>query len=324
MKPSLRACALALAALILLPFVAAAQPSGVPRVGWLQSAGTAGAPFYQGFHQGLRELGYVEGRNIDLVIRSANGRFDRLPALARELAAVPVDAMLVAADSGAAAAKAATDTIPIIVVSCDPLDSMVVSIARPGGRMTGLTCISSQLSAKRLQLLKDLVPSVARVAVLYNAADAQKAPEIQQMQTAAERLGLTLATYPTQTVEDLDVAVGRMAAERAQALVILADPFTILHQKKLADLALANRLPAMFGFRGFADAGGLVAYGASLHETFRRAASYVDKVLKGTDAGALPIDQASRFELVLNLKTARALGLTPSPLLLTQADEVIE
>ena len=227
--------------------------------------------------------------------------------------------MLVPGDQGLRAAKDVTATIPIIVAACDPLDSLVASIARPGGKATGLTCISSELAGKRLQLLKELVPSLAHVAVLYNPEDHT---EYKQSQEAASRLKLTLQAYEARSSIEIDRAYARMADDHAQALVIFADVLMATHHKRLADLALANRLPAIFGFREFVDKGELISYGSSQPGMWRRAASYVDKVLRGVSPSDLPIEQPTRFELVVNLKTAKRLGLEVPATLLTTADEV--
>jgi putative ABC transport system substrate-binding protein len=307
-----------------MPLAADAQQSTrLPRVGWLANL-AATAPIYDGFRQGLRELGYVDGKNIIVEARFAEGNLERLPELARELARLNVDVMLVGGDQGLRAVQEATATIPIVLSSCDPLDSIVARIARPGGNMTGLTCISSELASKRLQLLKELVPALVRVAVLYNPEDRNKAWEYKHIQDAARALQLVVHDFQARSAAEIDKAFAGMTDERAQALVIFADPFLVFHEKKLAGLALQNRLPAIFGFRGFADQGGLISYGASLREQYRRAASYVDKILKGANPGELPIEQPTRFDLVINLKTAKALGLTVPDKLLALADEVIE
>ena len=234
--------------------------------------------------------------------------------------------MVTGGDQGLRAAKDATGTtrIPIVAVACDPLDSLVVSIARPGGKATGLTCISSELAGKRLQLLKELLSPLTRVAILYNPEDRNKAWEYKQSQEAADKLNLTLHAYEARSSIEIDEAFTRMVDDRTQALIIFSDGLTVAHQKKLADLALAYRLPAMFGFREFTEMGGLVSYGASNTGMWRRAASYVDRILKGTSPGDLPVEQPTRFELVVNLKTAKALGLEIPPNVLAQADEALE
>jgi putative tryptophan/tyrosine transport system substrate-binding protein len=300
----------------------AQQPAKVARLGWLGN-NLPTFPPYEAFREGLRELGYIDGKTIAIEARWAAGNLDRLPALANELVRLNVDLLFVAGDQGLKAAKEATANIPIVVAACDPLDALVASIARPGGKATGLTCISSELASKRLQLLKEVVPSLSRVAVLYNPEDRNKAPEYKQLEEVARRMNLTLRLLEARSADEIDAAfVG--VADQAQGLIALADPIMNFHVKKLADLALKNRLPAVYGFREFADAGGLMSHGASLHWLYRRAASYVDKILKGTDPGELPIEQPTRFELVLNLKTAKTLGITVPPTLYALADEVIE
>jgi putative tryptophan/tyrosine transport system substrate-binding protein len=308
---------------VFLSFACAQQMDKVPSIGVLLNSPLT-SPHYQAFRQGLRDLGYIEGKNIAVVAKSGEGDPNRFPDLARELVRLNVKVMLVAGDQGLRAAKEATDAIPIIVLACDPLDSLVASIARPGGKATGLTCISSELAAKRLQLLKELLSPLTRVAILYNPEDRNKPWEYKQSQQAAEKLKLTVRAYEARSSIEIDEAFTRIVDDNTQAVIIFADVLTVAHQKKLADLALANKLPAMFGFREFTEMGGLVSYGSSLPEMWRRAASYVDKILKGSSPGDLPIEQPTRFELVVNLKTAKTLGLEIPPNILARADEVIE
>jgi putative tryptophan/tyrosine transport system substrate-binding protein len=304
-------------------FADAEQVDKVPSVGVLINSRLT-SPHYQAFGQGLRDLGYFDGKNIAIVAKSAEGNPDRFPELARELVRRNVNVMLVGGDQGLRAAKEATDTIPIIVAACDPLDALVASIARPGGKTTGLTCISSEMSSKRLQLLKELLPPLARVAILYNPEDRNKEWEYKQSQDAADKLKLVLRAYEARSSIEIDEAFTRIVDDHMQAVIIFADVLTVAHQKKLADLALANRLPAMFGFREFTEAGGLISYGSSILWLWRRAASYVDRILKGSSPGDLPIEQPTRFELVVNLKTANALGLEVPPNIVARADEVVE
>ena len=263
---------------VVWPFAASAQqPMPMPSVGVLSIAPLT-SPHYQAFRQGLRDLGYVEGKNIAIVHKSAEGNPDRFPDLARQLARSNVNVMVVGGDQGLRAAKEATDTIPIVVAACDPLDSLVVSIARPGGRATGLTCISSELAGKRLQMLKELMTPLARVAILYNPEDRNKEWEYKQSQQAAADLKLTLSAYEARSSNEFDRAFARMADDHMQALIIFTDVLTFAHEKKLADLALTNRLPAMFGFREFTEMGGLISYGSSNTVMWQHAASYVDKI----------------------------------------------
>src|SRR4029077_11557721 len=293
-----------------LSFAWAQQVDKVPSVGVLLTSSLT-SPHYQAFRQGLRDLGYIEGKNIAVVAKSGEGDPNRFPDFARELVRLNVNVMVAAGDQGLRAAKEATGTIPIpiVAVACDPLDSLVGSIARPGGKATGLTCISSELAGKRLQLLKELLSPLTRVAILYNPEDRNKPWEYKQSQEAADKLKLRLRAYEARSSIEIDEAFTRIVDDHAQALIIFSDGLTVAHQKKLADLALANKLPAMFGFRELTEMGGLVSYGSSLPEMWRRAASYVDKILKGSSPGDLPIEQPTRFELVVNLKTAKTLGL---------------
>jgi putative tryptophan/tyrosine transport system substrate-binding protein len=308
---------------VFLSFACAQQMDKVPSVGVILTSPLT-SPHYQAFRQGLRDLGYIEGQNIAVVAKSGEGDPSRLPDFARELVRLNVKVMLVGGDQGLRAAKEATDAIPIIVVACDPLDSLVVSIARPGGKATGLTCISSEMAGKRLQLLKELLSPLTRVAILYNPEDRNKPWEYKQSQEAADKLKLTLRAYEARSSIEIDEAFTRIVDDHAQALIIFSDGLTVAHQKKLAHLALANKLPAMFGFREFTEMGGLVSYGSSLTAMWRRAAYYVDRILRGSSPGDLPIEQPTRFELVVNLKTAKALGLEIPPNVLARADEVLE
>jgi putative tryptophan/tyrosine transport system substrate-binding protein len=308
-----------------LSFAWAQQVDKVPSVGVLLTSSLT-SPHYQAFRQGLRDLGYIEGQNIAVVAKSGEGDPSRFPDFARELVRLNVKVMVAGGDQGLRAAKEATGAIPIpiVAVACDPLDSLVVSIARPGGKATGLTCISSELAGKRLQLLKELLSPLTRVAILYNPDDRNKPWEYKQSQEAADKLKLTLRAYEARSSVEIDEAFTRIVDDHTQALIIFSDGLTTAHQKKLADLALAYRLPAMFGFREFAEMGGLVSYGASNTAMWRRAASYVDRILTGSSPGDLPIEQPTRFELVVNLKTAEALGLEIPPNVLARADDVIE
>jgi putative ABC transport system substrate-binding protein len=310
---------------VFLSFASAQQIDKVPSVGVLLTSPLT-STHYQAFRQGLHDLGYIEGKNISVVAKSGEGDPSRFPDFARELVRLNVNVMVAGGDQGLRAAKEATGTIPIpiVAVACDPLDSLVVSIARPGGKATGLTCISSELAGKRLQLLQELLSPLIRVAILYNPEDRNKPWEYKQSQEAADKLKLTLRAYEARSSIEIDEAFTRIVDDHAQALIIFSDGLTTAHQKKLADLALAYRLPAMFGFREFTEMGGLISYGASNTAMWRRAASYVDRILKGSSPGDLPIEQPTRFELVVNLKTAKALGLEIPPNVLARADEVFE
>ena len=300
----------------------AQQPDKLSRVGVLTNSPLTSA-HYAAFRQALRDLGYVEDKNIKFIPKSSEGNVDLFPELARELAAANVTVMVVAGEQGLQAAKEATGTIPIVALMCDKPDHLTISIARPGGKATAISCMSTDLVAKRVQLLKELVPALVDIAVLYNPTN-RRQPEHEQVQEAANSLGLTLRTYEVRSATEFEKAFALMAGDHPQALVILGDVLMSSHQKMLADLTLSNRLPAIFQFREFVAEGGLISYGTSLNGMWQRAASYVDKILKGADPGELPIDQPTRFELVINLKTAKMLGIEVPATQLVRADELIE
>ena len=310
----------------LLPLAAYAQQADkLHRVGVLTNSPLTSA-HYEAFRHAMRALGYIEGKNVTFIAKSAQGNVDLFPELARELARVNVNVMLVAGDQGLRAAKEATGAIPIpiVVLACDMPDSLIVSIARPGGKATGVTCDSKGLAGKRLQLLKELLPTLANIAVLYNPEDRNNGLRYKQIQEEANSLNLTLRAYEVRSLTEIEKGFALMVEDHAQALVIFPDVLTTSHQKQLADLTLRNGLPAIFAFREFVDMGGLISYGSSLNGLWRRAAPYVDKILKGADPGDLPIDQPTRFELIVNLRTAKTLGIQVPALLLVRADELIE
>jgi len=314
--------------LLVAPLPAAAQqPAKVPRIGFLGgSAPAALAHSLEAFRQGLRELGYVAGQNIALESRWAEGRFDRLPALAGELVRLRVDLIVTAGTPAAHAAKEATASIPIVAAAVgDPVGTgLVASLARPGANLTGLSDITVDLSAKRLELLKELVPTASRIAILWNPAHPTNPLQLRETRAAAQALGITLQSLEVQRSGELERAFAAIRRERAGALVVLSDPFMLLHRGRLADLAANNRLPTMYPWREHVEAGGLMAYGVNLPDLFRRAATYVDKILKGAKPADLPVEQPMRFELVINMKTAKALGLTFPPSILIRATEVIQ
>jgi putative ABC transport system substrate-binding protein len=271
----------------------------------------------------LRKFGYEEGRNLVIESRFANGNRDQLNDLVAELARLQVDVFLTAGEPTLLAAKAHGGNIPIVTVTCDPLEKLVTSLARPGGNATGFTCISSDLGSKRLGLLKSLLPSAQRTAVLYSEPDNLE-PELQEVAAQSRQLGMEAARYPVRLPQDFEAAFKQISDRKSDALYILSSSFANLHRGKLAELALTYRLPAMYGFREFAQAGGLMAYGASLADGFRRAAYQINKILKGSTPAEVPVEQPTRFELVLNMKTAKALNLEIPTSVLVQADEVIE
>ena len=310
---------------IVAPRLAEAQPAGkVPRVGVLANGSASTSPPVDAFRRGLRDFGYTEGQNIALEIRWAEGRFERLPELAAELVRWKPDVLVTAGPYGLQAARGATTTIPIVMIACDPAEAIVERISRPSGHITGVTCMSSDLTPKRLQLLKEAGPSIHRVAVLYNPFDPNKAEEVRQMQVPARTLGITLGAVEASDAGALEVAVVKAVRERADALIVLPDPVTLAERQRIADLAAKHRLPAMYGFREFVTAGGLMSYGTMQTDLYRRAAAHVDKVLRGANPADVPIEQATRFELVINLKAAKGLGLTIPASLLLRADQVIE
>jgi len=268
----------------------------------------------------------VEGQNIVIERRYSEGRNERLPDLAADLVRLKVDVIVAAGTPPPYAAKRATTTIPIVMTNAsDPVGSgLVASLARPGGNITGLSLLSPELAGKQLELLKETVPKVSRVAVLWNPANPVHTLILRQAEVAARSLRLQLQILEARGPNEFDSAFSAMTKERAGALLVLADPMFFGHRTRLADLAAKSRLPSVFLLREHADAGGLMAYGPSTRDNFRRAATYVDKILKGAKPGDLPIEQPTKFELVINLKTAKALGLTIPRFVLGRADEVLQ
>ncbi len=324
-RPTFTRLAIILTVLLATPLAAGAQPAGkVQRVGVLANGSAATSPPVDAFRQGLRDFGHIEGQNIALEIRWAEGRFERLPEMAAELVRWKPDVLVTAGPYGLEAARRATTTIPIVMIACDPAETMVERIARPSGHITGVTCMSSDLTPKRLQLLKETVPSIHRVAVLYNPFDPNKAEEVRQMQAPARTLGITLHSVEARDAEALEGAVANAVRAGADALVVLPDPFTLLERRRIADLAAKHRLPAMYGFKEFVGAGGLMSYGTMQTDLYRRAAAHVSKVLRGAKPADVPVEQATRFELVINLKTAKALGVALPQSVLLRADQLIE
>jgi putative ABC transport system substrate-binding protein len=315
--------------LLAAPLAAEAQQAGkVPRIGYLSAGSPSGVPhLLEAFRQGLRELGWVEGQNIVIDYRYAEGRFDRLPDLAAELVRLKVDVIVAAATATSVAAKNATSTIPIVMIGVyDPVErGLVASLARPGGKITGLTFYTGpELVGKYLELLKEVVPKVSRVAVLWNPANPGHAAVLKEAEGAARALGVRLQTLEARVPQEIDSAFEAMIRERADALLVLPDPMPVTHRARIADLAAKTRLPTMFGYREHVDASGLMSYGVSLPDLWRRSATYVDKILKGAKPADLPVEQPTKFELVINLKTAKALGLTIPPSIRIRADQVIE
>jgi len=318
------------AGLVAAPLVAEAQQAGkVPRIGFLSLTSPSDRPpLLDAFLQSLRELGWVEGQNIVIDYRYAEGRLDRLPDLAAELVRLKVDLIIASAGTQVAtAAKNVTETIPIVMIAVrDPVGiGLIASLARPGGNVTGVSGSAGlEWVAKQLELLKETVPKIRRVAILSNPANAYHQLAIREVNVAARSLGVQLQLLEARGPNEFDGAFAAMAKERVGALLVLSDSIFNSHRTRLADLAARSRLPAAYGVRESVEAGGLMSYGPSFLDFYRRAATYVDKILKGAKPGELPVEQPTKFELVVNLKTAKALGLTLPPSLLARADQVIE
>ncbi len=313
------------------PFAAEAQQAAkVARLGYLSTNLASSPHHHEAFRQGLRDLGYVEGRNVVIEYRDAEGKVERHPALVAELVALKVDVIVVAGSTlTAQTAKQATSTLPIVFIAVgDPVGSgLVTSLARPGGNVTGLSNIGPELVGKCLELLKQAVPGVDRVAVLWVPGALGERTDkdmLKGAEVAGRALGVQLQFVDARGLENFDRAFSDMTSARAGGLTVLPSARLLREHRRLVDLAAKNRLPAVYTSREFVDAGGLMAYGANLADLYRRAATYVDKVLKGTKPADLPVEQPTKFELVINLKTAKALGLEIPPTLLTRADEIIE
>jgi putative ABC transport system substrate-binding protein len=312
------------------PLAADAQPPGkVFRIGYLGNEPLTNPgvlPIREAFIQGLRELGYVEGQNITIEWRFSEGRYERLPELAAELVRLKVDVIVAAASVPPFAAKQATQTIPIVITNHgDPVGSgLVASLARPGANITGLSLLSLELVGKQLELLKEIVPRVSRVAVLSNPTSHTHPLYLGEAKVAARSLLVQLQLLEARGPDQFESAFAAMRREHAGALLVLGDGMFFLHRTRIATLAAMQRLPAMFAVREHVEAGGLMAYGASLSDNFRRAGTLVVKILKGAKPADLPVEQPMRFELVINMKTAKALGITIPLTILIRADQVIQ
>jgi putative ABC transport system substrate-binding protein len=317
-----------LAGALAAPLAAEAQPTRkVYRVGYLTGISPIAARPAEAFRQGLHELGWVEGQNIVIDFRSADGKFDRLPSLAAELVRLKPDVIVAGATPVAVAAQNATGTIPIVMFGVgNPVElGLIASLARPGGNVTGLSFSAGMDTfGKGLELLKEALPKVRRVAVLSNPANPAHAAAIRNVKAAAGSLGVQLHLLEAREPNQLDAAFAAMAKGRVDALLVVADGMFLLHRTRLAGLTAKNRLPSMHGLRENVEAGGLMSYGPSNVAMFRRAALFVDKILKGAKPADLPVEQPTTFELIINLKTAKALGLPIPPSLLARADQVIE
>jgi ABC-type uncharacterized transport system substrate-binding protein len=309
------------------PLAARAQQKAMPVIGCLITGSPdPNSPLLAAFRQGLSEAGYVEGQNVAIEYRWAEGHYDRLPALAADLVGRKVDLIMANSPPSALAAKGATSTIPIVFRSgADPVaDGLVASLARPGGNLTGVSFVADELTAKRLQLLSELVPRAGVIALLVNPNNATAERVIRDVHEAARTKGLQLHVLKAGTESEIDAAFASLVQLHASALVVGADPFLSSQRERLVVLASRHAVPAIYAWREFADAGGLISYGPSLTSAFRLVGAYAGKVLKGAKPADLPVQQPTKFELVINIKTAKSLGLTVPPPLLAQADDVIE
>ena len=306
----------------LTPPGTAQRPAKVSRIGVLAPGCPPPSPTLDTFLQGLRDLGYVDGQTVAIEWRYSEGRAERFPDLAAELARLQVDLIVAVSTPAALAAKHAASTIPIVMVYvADPVGTgLVTSLGRPGGNLTGISDMATDLSAKRLELLKEAVPTLSRVAVLWNSADPGMVLRFREIETAARVLGLTLQSLEVRGPDEFERAFTAMTQERPDGLFVVAEVLTLTHRCRILDFAARNRLPAMYEFGVFAREGGLMAYGPQLTDTFQRGAYHVDRILKGAKPADLPVEQPMNFELVINLKTAEALGLTIPPHLLVLAD----
>jgi putative ABC transport system substrate-binding protein len=283
-------------------------------------------PPIDAFRQALNDLGYVEGKNVRFEHRYAKGRNERFPDLAKELVGLNVDIILTWGTDAVLAAKQATTTIPIVMGAIgDPLGSgIVTNLARPGANVTGFSSLAAELEAKRLELLKEAVPGLSRVAILSNSTNRYIPLALESARQGAQMLRVSLTVYPVHDTTTLDAAFQTLTKDRPEAFMVLADPFLVSQRSRIAQFAIQNRLPSAYTYREHIAAGGLIAYTPNYHDLFRRAATYVDKILKGTKPDELPIEQPTKFDLVINLKTAGALGLDLPPTLIARADEVVE
>jgi putative ABC transport system substrate-binding protein len=303
----------------------AQQPARIPRIGLIGERSSSDS-FVVAFRQALRELGYVEGRNVVVEFRSTNGQLGRVPEIARELVGMPVDVLVVGGGVSAQHAKAVTLTVPIVFATVgDPAGiGLVASLARPGGNLTGMSNLQSELGGKQLELLKEVAPRIARVAVLYNPDSPISPAVVRNVQDAARRLAVELVFMDVRGPDELPGALAALAQRRVDALLVLSDPVFGSQLAKIAQAAARLRLPAVYSHRGFAEAGGLLAYGPNFEDNYRRAASYVDRILKGAKPADLPVQQPTKLELIVNAKAAKALDLAiPQPLLL-RSDDVVQ
>jgi putative ABC transport system substrate-binding protein len=310
------------------PLDAGAQQAGkIPRVGFMgNSTAALEANLIGPFRQGLREHGYEEGRNIETVFRWAEGKYERFPVLIAELVSAKVDMIVTAGTPASLAVKNANTSIPLIMIAVsEPVATgLVASFARPGGNITGLTSMAPEIDGKRLELLRELVPNISYIAVLWNAGSPIQVIQEKEMRAAADVIGMKMLLLGVRSLEEIEKAFTTIIKEQPGALFVLADRLFLHHRKLIMDFATQHRLPGVHAYRELVEAGGLMSYGPSYAAIHKRAAYFVDRILKGASPGDLPIEQPTIFELILNLKTAKALGLAVPPTLLARADEVIE
>jgi putative ABC transport system substrate-binding protein len=310
------------------PVIGRAQYQGnVARIGFLgNSTAALEANLVEPFRDGLRALGYEEGRNIVIEYRWAEGNYERFPLLVAELLALKVDVIVTAGTPATVALQTGTTSVPLVMVAVgDPIGSgLVASLARPGGNLTGLSSIAPELEGKRLELLREVVPNLSQVAVFFNSLNPFHASTLHQARVAAQALQMKLLSLDVRAAEDLDNAFAAVLKEQPDALLIQADRVFLHNRNRMMDFAASHRLPSVNAYREVVEAGGLISYGPSYEDMHRRAADYVDKILKGARPGDLPVEQPTKFTLIINVKAARVLGVKVSPLLLARADEVIE
>ncbi len=305
-------------------FADAEQAAKVARIGLL-FFGSRNQPHLESFQRGLRDLGYVEGKNIAFEYRYAEGDFNRLPQLAADLLRIKVDVIVTTTTQGARAAQRVTRTTPIVMTTGDPVESgLAASLAKPGGNVTGLTVLLSDLSGKRLELLKETLPKMTRVAVLWNSRDSVAVTAFKETQAAAQGFSLQLKSLEADSIEEIESAFSEIPKARVHALLVILNPLTTLHSKRIVDLAMKHRLPGMYATRQFVEESGLMSYGPDIGDLYRRAATYVDKILKGAKPADLPVEQPMKFEFFINLKTAKQIGVTIPPEVLMRADKVIK
>ena len=325
--PKILTCLLLTVLLLTVSIADAQQPKKVPRIGVLLATfASTEKSWTEAFRQGLRELGYVEGKNIVIEYRYAEGKFDRLPDLGAELARLKVEVIVAGGPTSTRAAKEVTTTIPIVMAQVnDPVgNGFVASLARPGGNITGLATLSPEISGKQVELLKETVPRLSRLAVFGTSTSPGNAQSLRETELAAGAFGVKLQYLDVLNLKDIETAFRAATKERADAVLVLVSPLLLPQRTQVADLALKSRLPAIYPQKEYTEAGGLMYYGANTLDLFRRAATYVDKILKGTKPSDLPVEQPTKFEFIINLKAAKQIGLTIPPNVLARADKVIK